>query len=348
VPCLCVDNLTAASPSSNVPRFCVDNSPASEVDRLSGYRVAPSSAMSRAADLAFVRRAAELWDQDDPEIGYHPRLFCQLVLPYKDPGDAEIWGRRNGNRSLTIEPGRKLGRDGKPYCFGYPYGTIPRLLLTWLATEAVRTQSPELVLGETLSKFMDQLGLAPTGGVRGNITRLRDQMNRLFKARVSVEYDGDSNVDAGVQLNIATARSLWWSEDDRDPAQRSMMQSIVVLGETFFREVIEHPVPVSADALRALRGSPFRLDQYAWLTHRMSYLRRKTTVSWEQLRFQFGSQCAENRFGRAKFKDLFTRHLAHVLLVYPDANVEVSTAGVVLRPSKTHVPLKGIRQLALE
>jgi hypothetical protein len=71
------------------------------------------------------------------------------------------------------------------------------------------------------------------------------------------------------------------------------MPSTVVLSDTFFREVVEHPVPVSADALRALRGSPFRLDQYAWLTHRMSYLQRRTTVSWEQLRFQFGSQCAD-------------------------------------------------------
>jgi hypothetical protein len=56
------------------------------VDRTGGARdlggpMAPSRAMSRAADLAFVRRAAELWDQDDPEIGHHPRLFCQLVLP---------------------------------------------------------------------------------------------------------------------------------------------------------------------------------------------------------------------------------------------------------------------------
>lgn len=310
--------------------------------------MAPSRSMSRSADLAFIRRAAELWDHDDPEIGYHPRLFCQLVLPYKDPGDVPVWGRRNGDRSLTIEPGRKLDREGNPFCWGYPYGTIPRLLLTWLATEAVRTQSPELVLGESLSDFMGQLGLAPTGGVRGNITRLRDQMNRLFKARVSVEYDGNAMMDAGVQLNIATARSLWWSDDDRNASQRSLMPSTVVLSDTFFKEVLEHPVPVSADALRALRGSPLRLDIYAWLTHRMSYLNRRTTVTWDQLRFQFGSQCADNRFGRAKFKDMFTKQLVHVLLVYPEAHAEATTQGIVLKPSRTHVPFRGMRALSSE
>ena len=35
-----------------------------------------------------------------------------------------------------------------------PYGNIPRLLLAWVCTEAVRTQSRELVLGASLSAFM--------------------------------------------------------------------------------------------------------------------------------------------------------------------------------------------------
>ena len=29
-----------------------------------------------------------------------------------------------------------------------PYGSLPRLLLAWVCTEAVRTQSPELILGD--------------------------------------------------------------------------------------------------------------------------------------------------------------------------------------------------------
>ena len=32
-----------------------------------------------------------------------------------------------------------------------PYGNLPRLLIAWLCTEAVRTQSRELVLGRSLS-----------------------------------------------------------------------------------------------------------------------------------------------------------------------------------------------------
>ena len=56
--------------------------------------------------------------------------------------------------------------------------------------------------------------------------------------------------------------------------------------------------------------------------------------------------CADNRFGRAKFKEMFTKQLAAVLIVYPDANAEVTPEGVVLRPSRTHVPFKSLRGLA--
>jgi hypothetical protein len=46
----------------------------------------------------------------------------------------------------------------------------------------VRTKEPHLVLGNTLRAFLDQLGLSSTGGKRGDITRLRNQMRRLFSS----------------------------------------------------------------------------------------------------------------------------------------------------------------------
>ena len=34
-----------------------------------------------------------------------------------------------------------------------PFGNLPRLILAWVSTEAVRTQSRVLVLGKSLSEF---------------------------------------------------------------------------------------------------------------------------------------------------------------------------------------------------
>ena len=53
--------------------------------------------------------------------------------------------------------------------------------MAWVSTEAVRTQSRELVLGKSLSEFMRKLDLHTSGGSsRGDRTRLRNQMRRLL------------------------------------------------------------------------------------------------------------------------------------------------------------------------
>ena len=52
-----------------------------------------------------------------------------------------------------------------------PYGNLPRLLIAWLCTEAVRTQSPELVLGSSLSEFMRKLDIHTQSGGRASATK---------------------------------------------------------------------------------------------------------------------------------------------------------------------------------
>ena len=79
-----------------------------------------------------------------------------------------------------------------------PFGNLPRLLMAWLSTEAVRTQSRELVLGRSLSEFMRSLGInSDSGGARGEQTRLRNQMNRLFGCAVSRDLRGRVRFCAG-------------------------------------------------------------------------------------------------------------------------------------------------------
>ena len=82
-------------------------------------------------------------------------------MPHSGP-KVDRFERSNGQLRLRMVA---LGDDG------LPYGSIPRLLLAWLTTEAVRTKERRLVLGNTLRAFLEQLGLSSTGGKRGDITR---------------------------------------------------------------------------------------------------------------------------------------------------------------------------------
>ncbi|MDQ2844242.1 MAG: hypothetical protein M3Y72_25020 [Acidobacteriota bacterium] len=62
-------------------------------------------------------------------------MALQLVLctlPHSDPGDVPQWTRRTGSVMLGITPGRDFEKNRS---LGYPYDTIPRLLLFWMTTE---------------------------------------------------------------------------------------------------------------------------------------------------------------------------------------------------------------------
>ena len=108
----------------------------------------------------------------DPDRGFMARTMALCSLPRSNPGKRKEYVRRNGPYKL----GMTAGIDNK-----LPYGNLPRLILAWICTEAVRTQSREIVLGRSLSKFMRALGINSTsGGSRGEQTRLRNQMKRLF------------------------------------------------------------------------------------------------------------------------------------------------------------------------
>ena len=62
-----------------------------------------------------------------------------------------------------IQLRREWGRFYSPSSLCGVGGAKPRLLLAWVSTEAVRTQSRELVLGKSLSEFMRTLGIYNSG-----------------------------------------------------------------------------------------------------------------------------------------------------------------------------------------
>jgi len=251
------------------------------------------------------------------------RILVQATLPHSRPKTHEF-ERVNGRFTLYMNA---------PPSVGLPYGSYPRLALAWLSTEAVRTRSREIELGPTFSSFMYKLGLTPVTGKRGTSSRLRDQLHRLFSTTIRCSYsDVLEGHAAGIGYTIAHKHELWWSP--QDPQQRPLWNSVVVLSSEFYDELVAHAVPIDLRALKALRGSPLALDIYSWLTYRMSYLRKPCLIPWEALQTQFGADYRRLR----DFKRKFLGHLADVLQVYPAARLSERPAGVLLRPSPTHLP----------
>lgn len=258
--------------------------------------------------------------QEAGALGFMARAMVQATLPHKKV-DGNEFERKNGNFTLNLLAPSKVG---------LPYGTIPRLLLAWMTTEAVKTRSRELELGESLSAFMRELDLVPTGGRWGSITRLKDQTTRLFASTVSATYE-DSHKRAEMGYRLADQSVLWW--DAKRPDQSALWHSSVTLTEPFFREIIEHPIPVDMRAIKALKRSPMALDIYCWLTYRSSYAKKISVIPWQALAMQFGSDYSRVR----DFKGAFLAELRKVVTVYAGAQFDATEAGLVVKPASPHI-----------
>ncbi|WP_159080759.1 replication protein RepA [Nocardia suismassiliense] len=301
-------------------------------------------------DLA--RAATELNNAVKRQVGFSTSMLALASIPFRDPGDVPYFIRSNDQFSLTVQPGI-VRSNGVPQSVGYPFGTIPRLLLTWMCTEAVSTGTPDLQLGDNLSDFMRKIGLLKegsraSGGAKGSITRLQSQMERLFRARFSIEVEGETHRQMGAGIDIAAGFELFWARGAQAAeGQRSLLPARVILSPSFFNEVTRNPVPVDIAALRALSGSALRLDLYVALTYYMSVIREEFLLSWPDLWLQLGSTASDNSARRAQLKTDVKRQLPAVLEVYPQAKVEVCKDGLRLFPSPPHVPLEPrLRELA--
>ena len=268
---------------------------------------------------------------DAGALGFMARALVQATMPHRSiPEDRFI--RTNGNYELEMVAMRND--------IVLPYGSMPRLILAWIGTEAVKTQERELVLGNSMTDFMRQLGLVPYGGRWGTITRLKDQTRRLLNCGITCSYTREhlnGTNEASAKMMVAEDSDFWWPVANNIDEQRSLFKSTIKLSERFFNEIISHPVPVDMRTLNQLKRSPMALDIYAWLTWRMSYLNKTTTIPWESLQAQFGAGYPMTTRGRQAFKEKFNKHLKSVLVYYSAAKVEPDKKGLLIKPSQTHI-----------
>lgn len=279
--------------------------------------------------------AATIISMDSPtdqDKAFLARQLVQTTLPHSDPGNVPVWSRQNGNITLTIQQG--YADNGEPY--GHPYGTLPRLLMYWMTTEAIRTKSPKLELGNSLAAFMDELGLdASRGGKRSDAARLKDQMTRLFEARISftteIEQDGQTGQGRS-RMQVASDTLLWW--DQKNPKQQALWNSHVILDPRFYAAITANPVPVDLRALRAIKKSPLALDLYSLLTYqayRAGKAGRSRFMTWKQLQDALGASYGDKDNLKKAIKDA----LQKIQAVYPGLQIGGREGGIDVLPDST-------------
>jgi hypothetical protein len=282
-----------------------------------GVEEARRQAVSRHERL-MVEAAHQVLSDDAEKIGFTYSGFALTSLPHK-PQTELVWKRDGHNLTMLVESGR--GRDGKP--LGLPYGSYARFILLFLQSEAIRTQSREVELGRSMRVWLGTMGLS----IGGTTYKMVNEQARKISG-CTLTFFADR---AGAQIKskggfVKTEITMSNLTDD----QPTLWQDRVLLDEDFYRALQEHPVPVSETALRAIGPRSMVIDVYIWLAYRLHALKKDMEVGWPTLHAQFGAGFSRLR----RFRAHFIECLGLAVAAYPDARVEISERGVILRPSR--------------
>jgi len=260
-------------------------------------------------------------------ITYQHTVFCQTGLPYRNPGDElRRWERKQGNASLLINAGEIINPKTQDFVdVGLPFGPKPRLILTHLNSQALKTGSPVIEVESSLTAFVKRLGLDGNGR---DIRAIKDHLSRLSVATIRLGFVLENRA---VQVNtqIVKAFDLWFQKNEH---QRVLWPSTVQLSEDYFQSLVKHAVPLDERAVAALSHSAMCLDVYAWLAQRLHRVKKEQPqfITWVALKDQFGYHYERIR----DFKRAFRNALNMVHSQYPDARFMLDDKGMTLQHSQ--------------
>lgn len=275
--------------------------------------------------------------QDTPgsdDIAFMPAGLCHTFFPYTDPGkDVDTWFRKQGNFVLSIEASKEYNPHTEQMeRLGLPSGAKPRLLLAVLNTLALKSNSPEMNLGNSLTEFVGEFMKLNTDG--RTINEVKSQMAKLASADIKITYNEGAGHAYRDRLNIIRGLDVWWAKDKN---QRHLWGNYLRFSDDYFNSIKEHSVPLDMRALRALSNKPMAIDVYSFMAHRLHSLSKPTTVTWQAIKDQFGYTYSAMNY----FKRDFRKILSLVKSLYPDARFdEIENRGFILYPSKPPIAPK--------
>ena len=93
-------------------------------------------------------------------------------------------------------------------------------------------------------------------------------------------------------------------------------------------------MPLDRRGIAHLSGNSLGLDLYALFAYRPPRLTRETHLRWTHLQEQLGADLKGTKELARRVREV----MPDVATAYPHANIDVTSTGLVLRPSKPAVP----------
>jgi hypothetical protein len=128
-----------------------------------------NGAIAAGLDRGEVEAAVSYMSDEDGGLGFAYSGWAQCALPHRKLPDDAVW-------EITSE------------LVGIPFGANARLILLYLQTEALRTNSREVELGHSLREWFTKMDIS-YGGRTGKI--VRDQAERISRCRMTFHIHGN-------------------------------------------------------------------------------------------------------------------------------------------------------------
>lgn len=269
------------------------------------------------------------------EATYFHSIMCQVGLP-RSKIEGGSFERRCGEARLLVKAG-EIWNGEKFVVQPIPYGSLPRLILSWMNTVAIREKTPEIQVGNSASHFMKILGKKVTGGKSGTIQNFKTQIQALSACTMTLGFNvnGMAHTFNGQPIKHFEARF-----GACGLGHESSWPSKIVFSDDYFNSLIDRAVPLDVRAFVALKGSALAMDIYCWLAQRLHRIEgRPVLLCWASLRGQFGQEYS-GKDPAKDFKKSFLRALDQAMAVYPLARVRPVKGGLLLMASHPPIPYR--------
>lgn len=281
-----------------------------------------------------------------PDVGYLLTDLVSCSLPLRNPGDVLEWERTSGRATLVVQAG--WYRDGQGNRVRMiPYGKTARAILLSLCTEAKRSGSPRVELGENLNQYLGKLGVALGGQQRREVIRMIHAVATMrIDLDVAMTVDGFDGFEESSAL-ITQRRGIYFGTSDTEGQSGLFGPSWVELSPEMWNALQSHSMPVHLGkwaAISAASKSALPLDIYTWLSYRLPHVPNcGTKISWESILNQFGGTDSKVRQARA----VWVKALDVVRTVWPEISdrVEIAREGITLRRGRSAVSPKLLKGL---
>lgn len=332
------------------------------VDALKASPASQVRAMAETPEAQRIFEAVQFVMEEESLPNFMHSALCAMSLPVKAPKDptAPVI-RQDGNIALIIQPMERQEPNGPNGEFvavnrGVPYGRHARLIMIYIMTEAIRTRTREIYLGNSFSSWLRRMGITNTssGGKRGTRTSVQDQIDRILNCQWTIRWD-DTAAPAGKVTKNKAGRGVGPVQPPRAFAVNDMkivsqyaglrtgegtFVSHFVLSQEFYNELLKHSVPFNERAIVALKDSATKLDLYTWLAYRLPRIPQGTEVrlSWSDLAKHLGNQAST----MTKFRQSVRAAWEEVSGVYQQARHSVDMSDLIIRLRHAEKPIKGM------